>query len=86
LNFVFFGQWLIKVEKQPILLFLCHSSEKSTSSISGSGKLKTNIMLIHLAVIGTIILVFVSVQWLSRAKQSKQLLKDSFVDKQEATA
>lgn len=43
-------------------------------------------MLIHLAVIGTIILVFVSLQWLSRAKQSKQLLKDSFVDKQEAAA
>ncbi len=43
-------------------------------------------MLIHLAVIGTIIFVFISVQWLSRAKQSKQLVKDSFADKQEAAA
>lgn len=44
-------------------------------------------MLIHLLVIGTIILAFVSVQWISRAKQSKQqLIKNRFLAKQEAAA
>ena len=44
-------------------------------------------MLIHLLVIGTIIFAFVSVQWLSRAKQSKrQLVKNRFPSKQEAAA
>jgi hypothetical protein len=68
-------------------LFLCPGFIGDVAKFRPSKSKKPTIMLIHLIVVSSIFLTFVSVQWLTKfSKPKKQHLKRDFAEKQEAAA